>query len=77
MEKSAGRFRCAANGTEWSRLDKGSLDDQFITTGLNLIPLYNGPIQIDPLTKLVEVVYAHKSMLPFPAISKLIALSGL
>lgn len=47
MEKSAGRFRCAANGTEWSRLDKGSLDDQFITTGLNLIPLYNGPIQID------------------------------
>lgn len=47
VEKSAGRFRCAANGTEWSRLDKGSLDDQFIATGQNLIPLYNGPLQID------------------------------
>lgn len=47
MEKSAGRFRCAADGKEWSRLDRGSLDDQFIATGQNLIPLYNGPLQID------------------------------
>lgn len=47
VEKSAGRFRCDADGKEWSRLSAGTLDKQFGETGQNPIPLYNGPLQID------------------------------